>query len=435
MSTPVSSRRRAMLLGTTLVVASALLLTGCGRSADAGPTDGDAATVDTKPATGTLDIWTQGADGAKLPDMFAEFKKDNPDVDVKMTEVPEGEFQSKLTAAITAGTTPDLLYAFTETQSALIATGGFDAVPDGLVDSGDFYDSIWNNSVVDGVAYGVPWYAYANVFMYRTDLVDAAGAEVPKDWNGVIDFAKKLKASGVEYPLSLSANYDQYAAQQLAVAAAQNGGAMISDDLKTWTIDSPQNVEALDFWASLMKDGYASQDGPAFLDTVPWMTQGKNAAIWDGGPWFASWFDDANGDGWGAEHIGYALNPVGPAGDSAATMGGGSWMVPSDSGNKDAAWKFTRWMSAPEQQVQWYKIFKNMPAVKAAWDDPALKGDLLDVVRESLESGVNRPSVSTWTQVGNMIGEQMEKVVRGGVSAKDALTDAQKQAEQIGTGN
>ncbi|MEV4668038.1 sugar ABC transporter substrate-binding protein [Microbacterium sp. LWO12-1.2] len=436
MHTYPSSRRRATMLGIALVASSALLLTGCGRGDDTPAAGGDSTTVDDKPATGTLEIWTQGADGAELPQMFEKFKADNPDVDINMTQIPEAEFASKMTAAITAGTVPDLIYSFTETQSSLIATGGFDPVPDGLVNKDDFFEVIWDNSVYDDVAYGVPWYAYSDMVIYRTDLAEAAGAEAPKDWDGLRTFGEKLKESGVEYPLALYAAYDSYTARQLLTFAAQNGGSFISDDLSEWTINSPENVEALEYWSGLIKDGLASPDGPAFLDTVSWSTTGKNAAIIDGGPWFVGWFDDANGEGWADEHLSLSTMPVGPEGDAATTVGGGSWFVPTDSENKDAAWKFARFMSEPESQVEWFQIFKNMPAVKSAWEDPALADDrLLATVEAGLETGITLPKVSTWSQVGTVIGEQMEKVVRGGLSAQDALDAAQQQAESIGMGN
>ncbi|GAA5150123.1 sugar ABC transporter substrate-binding protein [Microbacterium pseudoresistens] len=435
MHTHTTSRRRATMLGIALVATSALLLTGCGRAEDGGGGSASSAAVDDEPATGSLEIWTQGADGAELPQMFEDFTAENPDVKITMTQVPEAEFASKLTAAITAGTVPDLIYAFTETQSSLIATGGFAAVPDDLVDPDDFFEVIWDNSVVDDVAYGVPWYAYADMVLYRTDLAAAAGVEAPEDWDGLRTFAEGLKASGVEYPLALYAAYDAYTARQLLTFSAQNGGGFISDDQSEWTINSPENVEALEYWASFMADGLASPDGPEFLDTVSWSTTGKNAAIIDGGPWFYSWFDDANGEGWAEANISLAPMPVGPDGDAATTVGGGSWMVPTDSGNADAAWKFARWMSDPAQQVKWYEIFKNMPAVKAAWDDPELADDaLLQTVEAGLETGITLPKVPTWTQVGTVIGEQIEKVVRGGVSAQDALDAAQAQAESIGMG-
>ena len=216
--------------------------------------------------------------------------------------------------------------------------------------------------------------------------------------------------------------------------AKQAGGSLINDDHTEWTINSPENVVALEEWASYFKDGLASPDGPLFLDTVPWLSNGTSAILPDGGPWFAAWFDDANGEGWLDEHITFVQNPVGPAG-AGSVSGGGSWFVPTDADNKDAAWKFAKFMSEPSSQVEWYKIFKNFPTVREAWEDQALKDEpLLLAVRDSIESGVIVPNVPTWTQVGDAIGQQMEKVVRGNLSAQEALDEAQKQAESIGFG-
>lgn len=428
-----NTRRRAATLGVALV-ATALLLTGCGRSSGS-PTSSDSAgpAIDGKPATGTVQLWSEGADGDKLPTMISEFKKTNPGVDIQLTKVPQDQFASKMTAAITAGTVPDLIFSFTEDQASLLSTDGFDTVPDGLVKESDFFPAIWGNSLAGGKQYGVPWYTYANILIYRTDVAQKAGITAPPTtWAEQKSFAEKLKAHGVANPLVLAVGYDKYSAGQFRVMVAQNGGSLLSADNSKWTLNTEQNVEALEYWASLIKSGLSSADGPAFLDTVPWMSSGKSAAIVDGGPWFASWFDDANGKGWSASHMTYAQNPTGPSGGKGATTGGGSWMVPSDSKNKDAAWKYVRWMSEAPQQVEWYKIFGNMPALKSAWDDPALKGTVLDQVHEALNHGVAQPNVPTWNQVGQIIGQQMEKVVRGGVSAQAALDEAQKQAEAIG---
>ncbi|MDL9977976.1 sugar ABC transporter substrate-binding protein [Microbacterium sp. ASV49] len=431
--THLTTRRRATTLGVA-VLATALMLTGCGRSG--GDTSSSASTgpaVNDKPATGTVQLWSEGADGDKLPTMIAEFKKANPNVDIQLTKVPQDQFASKMTAAITAGTVPDLIFSFTEDQAALLATGGFDTVPAGLVNESDFFPGIWANSVTAGKQYGVPWYTYANMLIYRSDLAQKAGiTAAPATWDEQKAFAQKLKDSGVADPLVLAVNYDKYSAGQLQVMAAQNGGSFLNADKTKWTLDDPKVVQALDYWAGLIKSGLSSADGPAFLDTVPWMSSGKSATIVDGGPWFASWFDGANGQGWNDAHMTYAQNPSGPSGGKGATTGGGSWMVPTDAKNKDAAWKFVRWMSEAPQQVEWFKIFGNMPALKTAWNDPALKGKMLDQVHEALNYGVAQPNVATWNQVGQIIGQQMEKVVRGGVTAQAALDEAQKQAEAIG---
>ena len=120
--------RRTALFGTAALAATTLLLAGCGR------TDGNAAAggdkIEDGPATGTVELWAAGGDGTELPQMFEEFQKANPDVKINMTQIPEDDFVSKMTAAISADTVPDLVYLFTEFQPTLLATGGFSPVPD-----------------------------------------------------------------------------------------------------------------------------------------------------------------------------------------------------------------------------------------------------------------------------------------------------------------
>ncbi|MFV0374439.1 sugar ABC transporter substrate-binding protein [Microbacterium sp.] len=432
----ITKRSRALLLGAATLTSAALILTGCGRAETGADTVPSGSTsVDASPATGTVELWTQGADGAKLPEMFTEFAASNPDVTINMTEVPAEEFASKMTAAVAAGTVPDLVYIFTESQPGLLNTGGFDPVPDGLVDSADFFESMWNVSIVDGTQYGVPWYSYTRGALYRTDLAQSAGAQIPTDWDSLEAYAKKMQDSGVATPLALTVSYDIYTAWQLEVYARANGGGMVSDDLSEWTINSPENVAALEFWASLIQNGYASADGPGFLDTVPWFTQGTVSGIPDGGPWFYQWITDAEDAAWTEENVTFTTAPAGPGGGKAVALGGGSWFVPSEGKNKDAAWKFVRFMSEPESQVMWFKVFGNMPAVEAAWDDPALQeGPVLAAVREGLDYGVTTPNVATWGEVGQIIGEQIERVARGTASAQEALDAAQQQAEAIGVG-
>ena len=106
-----------------------------------------------------------------------------------------------------------------------------------------------------------------------------------------------------------------------------------------------------------------------------------------------------------------------------------------DAENADAAWKLARYLAQPDVQVAWYETFGNLPTTEAAWDEPVIADDpLLAAVRDALPHAAAVPAVPTWSEVGAIIGQQMERVARGEASAEDALADAQVQAEAIGTG-
>ncbi|MBZ9937273.1 extracellular solute-binding protein [Mesorhizobium sp. BR1-1-16] len=393
-----------------------------------------AAPIDTAPATGTLQIWIGGAEGDKLPAFLADFEKANPDLKVQITQIPSDQADAKLLTAIAAGTVPDVVRLFSQSQASLMATGAFAAVPEGLVKPDAFFASAYETNVKDGVAYGVPWDAYATTFQYRKDLADKAGLAAPKTWDELKTFAKAMKTQGATWGFSADVGYDIYNAQGLNEFVHQNGGSFLNADKTEWTINSEANIKALEFWGSLFTEGLASPDGPKFLDTVPWFTSGEIASK-DIGPWFEQWLVQANGQDWVNAKLASALMPAGPSGSFSA-LGSGSLGVLKDGKNPDAAWKLVRYLTQPDVQVAWYKAFGSLPAVKAAWDDPAIAGNpLLDAERQALQTAVDIPQVPTWNQVGTYLGQQMELVARGQASAKQVLDDVQSFAESAGLGN
>lgn len=420
------------ILGATAIfAATTLALSACG---SAGASQESSEPIEEGPATGTIEIWVQGAEGATLPEMFDDFQEDNPDAEFTFTEVPEEEFLTKMTAAIAAGSVPDLIYGYSQTDASLLATEGFDPVPEGLVSEDDFFESIWDLSVVNDVAYGVPWYANSNGTYFRSDLLEAAGLEIPETWDELTTYGETVKAQGVQFPIALSIDWGVNTGGLLEVLNKQNGGGFLSEDGTEWTINDPANVEALEFYGGLMQAGLASPDGPTFLDLIPSFTDGRTTAVYDIGTFIKGFIAQANGPEYFDEHVTFAANAYPEDGVPGAGVSGGTWFVPADAENKDGAWKFVQFMSEPETQLEWYSLFGSLPASVDAWDDPALSDDaFLQVVREGIENGVAPPNVATWPEVASFIGAAAEQVSRGLATAQDALNEAQERAAAVGT--
>jgi multiple sugar transport system substrate-binding protein len=427
--TPVG--RRAIAASGVALTAT-LVLVGCGRADDAGSAS-ETLTIDDSPATGTIEFWAGGADGEALPELLAEFEELNPDVEINVTTMPESEYSTKVSAAIAAGNVPDVTFLYSQSQPSMLATEAFAAVPDDLVDESSFFSTMWDAAEFDGAAHAVPWYTYAQAFYYRKDLAAAAGVEAPTTWEEYTTFSQGVQGQGATYGVGLSVEWNEYTAQQFNDFSIQAGGGLITDDLTEWTIDTPENLAAMETFVGLIADGYASPDGPTFLDTVPWFTSGEIASYLNG-PWFPSWLDEANGEGWSDEHVGVALEPAGPGGTTSA-LGGGSLAVFEDAENSDAAWKLVRWMAEAETQVMWYDMFGNLPAVEAAWDDPIIADDpMLEVIREAIPLASSVPAVPGWLEVSAMLGAEMERAARGEATAAEVLASAQAKADEIGTG-
>ncbi|WP_329269300.1 ABC transporter substrate-binding protein [Streptomyces sp. NBC_01451] len=137
MSNP--SRRGALKLTAGIALTGAFALTGCGRSDDTAAATATAAPVDASPATGTVTVWAAQGDADVLDKVIKPFKAANPDVTVKVTLIPNGEYYTKLQSAIAAGKGPDLAQFFPESQAQFLDPSILRPVPDGLVDKAGFF--------------------------------------------------------------------------------------------------------------------------------------------------------------------------------------------------------------------------------------------------------------------------------------------------------
>ena len=430
-----SALRRSRLIPAVATLAvAAIALTGCGRSASNGAEEA-AGSIDDSAATGKVTLWAPDGDATALDGVLAPFKKDNPDVDVEVTLVPSDEYNTKLQTAIAAGTAPDIAFLYTEAQTQFLASDAFAPVPDGVADSSSFFEGSWDAGEVDGTAYSVPWYAYTRLLIYRSDFADKAGAAAPSTWDETVPFFKKLEEGGAESGYGADVGWDTYNGQTLAIFGYQNGESLLSADGKSWALDTPGMVKAAEFNASFFSSGVSSPDTPQFLDTQPYLVQGKTGSMISG-PWVISSLDTtAAEDGWTAAHIKTAVLPAGPDGN-VGQLAGGSWAVTKKSKNADSAWKTVSFMAKEDTQVAQYQAAGSMPAVVAAWDDPSIADQpLLKPFFEQLKNVKPMPASSTWNEVSTMLGKEMEQVARGKETAAEAMANAQKKADSIGTGS
>ena len=431
MATP---RRLAALLA-----ASAIAIAACGSndggngSAGASTAPGQSAApasqapaVSTGTVSGELTVWGMGNEGAKLDVLAKDFMAKNPDVKVNVTPVDWGQAVAKLQTAIGGKQTPDISQMGTDMMGQFATTGALEPVPSNF-DPSTYFESAWNTGVVDGTAYGVPWYVETRLLYYRTDIAEKAGiTKPPTTWDELKAMAKAMQEKGgAQWGISLGTkNY-----QELAPFIWSNGGDIYNGT--EFTLDSPQAVDALTFYDSFFKEGLAPKSVPEGFDITPAFVKGTHPMFFSG-PWHIGLIKDAGG----ADIDGkWAVAPI-PKKDSATSFVGGSNMVVfKDSKNKDAAWAFLQYLSDPATQVKWYTEATDLPAVQAAWDDATLKDDKdVQMFGEQLSETKAPPAISTWSEIADAINQSMEKVTTGDETPEKGAQEMQQQAESIGAG-
>ncbi len=428
-----SAAGRAAVRATALLAATAVVLAGCGRDASDDAPEGQGQAIEEGKASGTIEVWAMGTEGEVLGDFAKAFSEDNPDVTVKVTAVPWESAHDKIANAIASGETPDVTLLGTTWMGEFAEGGGIDPIPEGLVDESSFFEGAWGSTEVGGTSYGVPWYVETRVLYYRKDLAEKAGwSEAPKTWDELKQFATDLQSKGgAEYGIQLPAG-GTGSWQTMMPFAWSNGASMTNEDGTEYTIDSPEMVEALEFYKTFFDEGLSPTRSTLDPGELESGFADETYGSFFSGPWHAQLIEDA-----GVEEEQYGVAPIpGPDGAPGTSfVGGGNLAVFADSDNKDNAWKLVQWLTEPETQQDFYDEVGDLPSVQVAWESGELAEDpQLQVFGEQLESALAPPAVPTWEELSGAIDSETEKATKGDTDVADAVKSMQQQAKSIGTG-
>jgi len=409
------------------VTVAALALSACGRgSDDDGAQQGDA--VAGGKASGDITVWAMGTEGEKLSVLADAFMKENPDAKVTVTPVPWDGAHNKLATAIAGQKTPDVTMLGTTWVGEFAKTGALDVTPPDFVQQKDFFPGAWETGVVDGTSYSVPWYVETRLLYVNKSTAEKAGVtSPPKTWDELTQAVKDMQAKGgAKYGVYLQPG--QMGAWQTVMPFVwQNGGDIY--DGKKFTLDSPQVVEALDYYKSFYDSGLSSRDRLREGEPEQKLLANEIASFVSG-PWHIGLLNELGGKGK------YELWPMpSGSGDFTSFIGGSNLAVFKGTKNRDAAWKFVSYLMKPDVQVKWYQTVSDLPSVQAAWNNEALAGDpQLKQFGDQLDKAKAPPSIPTWEQIAAGVDTELEKIAKGTESPADAAKAMQAQATSIGTG-
>lgn len=401
---------------------TAVLLSSCA----AGPTP----SPDSGGATGTVTVWAQGAEAESLPILLEDFEAEYPDINVDVTAVPWGSAHDKYQSAIAAGTTPDIGQMGTTWMGEFGGAGAFETVPADL-ELSEFYSGALDSTIVGGETVGVPWYVDTPVLYYRADLAEQAGfTEPPTTWDELKELATALVSeAGATYGVALA----PHDFQGFLPFVWSNGASLTNDSGSEWTLDTPEMIEALEFYQSFFTEGLAnpspSSDAGAYIQSFV----DGSVPMFFGGPFEVKNIDAAGGDGFSDKYA----TAVWPTQESSTSFVGGSDLVVFNDGkNHPAAWKVIEYLSRADVQAEWYELTGDLPSVQAAWDYPDLARDKkLAVFGQQLESVQSPPATTSWAAVQGVGNTVMEKLTVSGLDPAEAAAELQAAADEIGTGS
>ena len=247
---------------------AASLLAGCGGSSSTAASTADtstAASTELLPRQSPTRRWRRdhllaflhaGCPHGAVQKAADKFMEANPGVKINIETYSWGDFNTKWNAGLTTGDLPDMSTAqgtgeVVEMMNADVLTPIDDMVDD--IGRDRFSANALADMTSDGATYGVPYYSHAQVMWYRTDLLEAAGLEVPKTWDEFYDAAVTLTKDG-QYGAAFSCSpNDLLSTRYLNYYVVSAGSSLLNDDL-TANLTSKEAIDGINFWLKVYKN-------------------------------------------------------------------------------------------------------------------------------------------------------------------------------------
>jgi multiple sugar transport system substrate-binding protein len=267
----------------------------------------------------------------------------------------------QLAQGFASGNPPDV-FNLGNDQVPTYAKAGDLAPLDNLKNVKSFYPSLKTAYTYKGHLYAAPKDFSTLALVINTASWNGAGLkqkDLPTTWAQLASVAKKLTRNG---QVGLCTNPEFH---RLGVFMIQNGGWLVSQNGKTATLNSPQNVAAFNFVKSMLKAGSMKLTNEL---GVGWggegFGKGKCAMTIEG-----NWIAGAMKQDYPTIKYQVAQLPKGPAGQGTLQYDGG-WSLAAASKNKTEAMGLITYLTQTKVELGNAKAFGVMPSVMAdekAW--------------------------------------------------------------------
>jgi multiple sugar transport system substrate-binding protein len=288
----------------------------------------------------------------------------------------------------------------------------------------------------EGKMYGVPWKMDAGMLYYRKDLLEKGGfSDPPKTWDELRDMAEKVvRDSGTRFGFVFQgANYEGGVCNGLEFIWTHGGEVLDPNDSSKVIIDSPESVAGITAEQGMVSDGVAPEGVANYTELESETTFLKGDAVFcRNWPYMYGMTTMSDVSSIQPEQVGVAPLPVGEGQSHAVScLGGWNLLINASSEMKDEAWDFVRFITNEESQKM--RTPFNSPTLKTLYDDPEVLEPMpvIALGKEALQNARPRPVSPYYSEMSSKMAEQFNSVLRGAISAEEAVKTLQIELRQI----
>lgn len=371
------------------------------------------------------------ANAEVLKNMVAKFEEDNPDIKVEVQSLGYDEYFTALATKMAGNSAPDcfelnmenfLTYAIRDSLEPLDSYFESTGASKDVYSIGPINAATYNDKL-----YAIPQSFSTVVTFYNKNLFDQAGISYPTDdwtWADEQAAAEKIRALGDD----IWGTFQPVTYNELYKTVKTNGGSLVSEDGKTFTMNSPENIETLQMMLNrVCGDKRVMPNTEDMAGRGDWdMFKSGNLGMIHTGIWaFTDFAQNITDFDW--DICVESGNKT-----QAAHFFANVAAVNKTSKNKEAAFKFVNFMASNKDVVKM--------RLDAQWELPTISDqDLMnqyleqtppenrEAVMKSLDFAAAPPALLKYSEVVDVMTPILEEAVLNNTSAEEVLNKIQEE--------
>ncbi|WP_269585851.1 ABC transporter substrate-binding protein [Roseibium sp. Sym1] len=403
----------------------------------------------------TITIATvNNGDMIRMQGLTKDFTDKNPDIEVKWLTMEENVLRQRVTTDVaTKGGQFDVMTIGTYEVPIWGKQGWLVSLNDlpESYDVDDLLPAIRGGLTVDGELYAAPFYGESSMVMYRTDLMEKAGLEMPEapTWDFIVEAAKAMTDKDNEiYGICLRGKAGWGENMAFLTAMANSFGARWFDMDWKPQFDSPEWKATLTTYLDVMNEaGPPGASSNGFNENLALFQTGK-CGMWIDATVAASFVTNPN-DSQVADKVGFALAPDNGLGKRGNWLWAWSLAIPAGTQKEAAAKKFIEWATSKEYlelvaaEEGWANVppgtrtslyenpeYQKVPFAKMTLDSINSADPKNPTVEPVPYVGVQFVAIPEFQGMATVTGQAFSAALAGSMDADAALAAAQATAER-----
>ncbi|WP_170345411.1 ABC transporter substrate-binding protein [Ruegeria atlantica] len=371
-------------------------------------------------------------------------------IDVEWVTLEENVLRQRVTTDITTKGGQFDIMTIGMYETPIWGANGWLVPLDGLseeYDVGDLLPAMAGGLSHEGTLYAAPFYGESSMIMYRTDLMEKAGMEMPEapTWQFIREAAAAMTDRDNDINgicLRGKAGWGEGGAF-ITVTANSFGARWFDEDWKP-QFDQPEWKDALTFFVDMMNEsgpaGYATN---GFNENLSLFQQGK-CGMWIDATVAASFVTNPD-DSTVADKVGFALAPNSEGIDKRANwLWAWALAIPAGTQKEDAAKQFIEWATSKDyielvaENEGWANVppgarsslyenanYKDIPFAQMTLKSILAADPQNCCVKPTPYTGIQFVAIPEFAGIATQVSQEFSAVYAGQQTVEEALEKAQ----------